>query len=142
MRSNLFISRQLPYPKQLVGQSSNLQVKQADGCCRTTTRSARLAFSDSLPRWLRGRPCPRCLLPAVNRRSSPPPSWRLALPPADRDQATHKRYQSNREPERAAVSRDEYAEGDEQADIHAKHHPALPRARRSPAPAITLRREL
>ena len=83
----------------------------------------------------------RCLLPAVNRRSPPPPSWRLALPPADRDQASHERHQSNPEPERVAVSRDEYAEGDEQADIHAKHHPALPRARRSPAPAITLRRK-
>jgi hypothetical protein len=83
----------------------------------------------------------RCLLPAVNRRSSPPPSWRLALPPADRDQASHERYQSNPEPERVAVSRDEYAEGDEQADIDPEHHPPLPFARRSPSPAVGLRRE-
>ena len=40
-----------------------------------------------------------------------------------------------------AISGDEDAEGDEQADIHPEHDPPLPRARRSPTPAVGLRRE-
>ena len=73
--------------------------------------------------------------------SPPPPLRRLALPPANRGQASHERHQSRPEPVRVAISRDKHTEDDEQADIHTKHHPALPHARRPPSPAVTLRRE-
>ncbi len=67
---------------------------------------------------------------------------RLALPPADGDQASHKCHPASPEPVRAADSGDQHTEADEEADIQAKHHPTLPYARRPPTPAITLRSEL
>jgi hypothetical protein len=65
--------------------------------------------------------------------SPPPPLWRLALPPADRDGGGDERAQPQPELVWVPLSGHEHDQGQQQGQIAAEHHPAFPRIARSMA---------